>query len=143
MRFRDAAWAEALVLHWAGMPEVRQVELGYAPGSLLAALRAPDRDAVLVRLLGRSPAAGMSLVYHHDRPWSPELTAAVLRQVAAVTALDSVGGMLGPRLLGGRGDPAAWAEVGRAAAASPDLPSLVEAADILSRRAQMAGELNE
>src|SRR5262249_31009607 len=57
-RYRDLAWAEALVLLWARTPARRRDELGFAPEPVVLDLEPRDRDALLARLVHASPPDG-------------------------------------------------------------------------------------
>src|SRR5262249_33842561 len=109
---------------------------GFFPEGLVAGLRAPAGDALLVRLLARRPASGLALVADLAGPWSAELTASVLACLPGAGRGHQA--VVAARLVGVRGDPALAGEAERLAAEVPDLQDV---ADQLRRRAQMAAEL--
>lgn len=138
-RFRDAAWAEALVRHWSSTVEKERSELAFSPELLLSALEPADRDAVLLRVLARNPVDGVQLSVQADHRWGAGLTAAVLRALPALTKPHAYLAAAAARQLGLHGDPAVRAEADRLAGAGP--AGLAEAVDTLHRRAIMAEEL--
>jgi hypothetical protein len=148
-RFRDAAWAGALVGLWARLPEKRRDELALAPDELVAELGRPDRDAIVLGVLGRSPVDGVRLAARCDHRWGRELTTAVLQRLPELVArhghpVAQVATLA--RQAGLRGDPAAQPEAERLAARETGVPwldgALADAAATLRRRALMAKELS-
>jgi len=141
-RFRDVRWAEALAVLWARTWERKRGQLGFSPESIVLGLEPPERDAVLVRLIGRSPLEGARLALYADHRWGRELTRALVEALRGLAGPQAHVATLVAMHLGLRGDPALVAEVERLA----DIPSLdhaaADAADLLHRRSLMAEELS-
>ena len=144
-RFQDARWAEALALLWSRTPEKARSELAFSPELLLSALEPPDRDAVLLRVLARSPADGAHLAAQCDHRWGADATRAVLQALPRLARPHSNLAAAAARQVGLRGHPSLRAEADALAAGTSEAPALdrafAAAADTLHWRATMAEEL--
>jgi len=141
-RFRDARWAEALIVLWTRTWERKRGQLGFSPESILLGLEPADRDAVLVRVIGRSPVEGARLALYADHRWGRDLTRALVEALRGLAPQQAHVATLAAMHLGLRGDPALVAEAERLT----DIPSLdhaaADAAEMLHRRSLMAKELS-
>lgn len=144
-RFQDTRWADALVQLWTRTPEERRSELPFSPEPLLNDLEPADRDAILVRVIGRSSLDGARLAVRCDHQWGEELTRALLGQIPGLARSSSHIAAQVAVQAGFLGAVAAQAEAERLAAKTTDVPwvdrALADLADTLNWRALMAKEL--
>jgi hypothetical protein len=144
-RFQDAARAEALVLHWSGTKEDDPWARSFSPDQVVLAQAPADRDAILVRLVERSPQAGLHLAARCDHRWGARATTTVLAAVVALAKRDVRVAAHVLQQLRLCGDPSALPDVERLAAEESGVAWLdrlhAELAHTLNERAVMAKEL--